>query len=104
MNKDQIAKINSDLQRLSEQRASELRLLMESLADKSRDELIAEIDHLRSLIVEADFVQRARFTEWGIMDSIDNRGNPYPSQWAADLVRRAQETHGHSPSLERWRG
>lgn len=74
------------------------------IAAMSRDELIEEICQLRQLVVDADTVSRARFEYYGLCDSIDNHGRPYPSQWATDLIRRARTTNEPTKSLARHAG
>jgi hypothetical protein len=52
------------------------------------------------LIVDADGVARRRGDAYGLCDSIDNTGQPYPSGWAADLVmlaRAAVQVAGDDP-------
>lgn len=70
----------------------------------TRPQLESELNQLRQLIVDADFVTRARFFDWGLCDSIDNTGSPYPSQWSADLVRQARMTNPPTERLVRFAG
>jgi len=67
-------------------------------------ELRAEVEQLRQLVTNADAVCRARFEYYGLCDSIDNAGTPYPSQWSADLIKKAALTHPPNERLNRWRG
>jgi hypothetical protein len=75
-----------------------------ALQSMTRDELLHEVRQLRQLIVDADMVTRARFENYGLCDSIDNRGLPYPSQWSADIVRRCRETNTPDERLKRHAG
>lgn len=65
----------------------------------TRDALEKEVIALRQLLVDADYVARARTHEYGICDAIDNNGRPYPSQWSADLIEVAKETTVVSDSV-----
>ncbi len=49
----------------------------------------AELHALRNLVIDADGVARQRGDKYGLCDQTDNRGRPYPSQWAANLIGRA---------------
>lgn len=75
-----------------------------TLPSMSRIELAAELQQLRQLVVNADAVSRARFEYFGLCDCIDNCGSPYPSQWSADLIRRAKETVSVDERLRRFAG
>lgn len=52
------------------------------------------ISNLEQVILEADKVARKRGDKYGLCDSIDNFGNPYPSQWAADIIREIRKSRG----------
>lgn len=41
------------------------------------------------LILYAHEVALRSGAKWGLCDDIDNAGNPYPSQWGRDILRRA---------------
>lgn len=75
-----------------------------TLSSMSRFELETELQQLRQLVVNADAVSRARFEYYGLCDCIDNCGGPYPSQWSADLIKRAKETMTVDEDLRRFAG
>lgn len=68
------------------------------------DALKREVEQLRQLVSNADAVSRARFEYYGLCDCIDNAGRPYPSQWSADLIERARQTHPPDERLSRFVG
>jgi len=45
---------------------------------------------LRQLVVDADTIARKRGDRYGLCDCIDSAGNPYPSPWSAELIRRVK--------------
>lgn len=65
----------------------------------SKAELRGEIDQLRQLVVDADYVIRARFDLGGLPDAIDNNSKPYQSLWAQRIVERAKESTEPSQEL-----
>jgi hypothetical protein len=67
-------------------------------------ELIAEVERLRAEVATRDALLRAlnavaieRGDKFGACDCIDNRGNPYPSQHLADVLKEGLAT----PNKER---
>lgn len=56
---------------------------------------LEELQQLRQLIVNADFVAREKFKPFGICDCIDNSGYAYQSQWAEGLIRCAKQYCQH---------
>jgi hypothetical protein len=74
------------------------------VAQMTRAQLEKEVNQLRQLVVDADAVSRARFEYYGLCDSIDNTGAPYPSQWSANLIKIARATHKPDERLNRFRG
>lgn len=51
-------------------------------------------------LLNADTLARARGERFGLCDCADNEGNPYPSQWLADLLAYARETLNLKPENE----
>jgi hypothetical protein len=45
-------------------------------------------------LLNANVVARQRGDRFGLCDCVDNAGNPYPSQWLADLLAFAREQYG----------
>lgn len=50
-----------------------------------------ELEQAYRLILEANETALKRGDKYGLCDSIDRRGNPYPSQWGADILHRASD-------------
>jgi hypothetical protein len=42
------------------------------------------------LILDLQETALKRGDKWGFCDCIDNMGDPYPSQWAYDILRKAR--------------
>lgn len=60
-----------------------------------------KLRHLYQAIVDLDAVARERGDRFGVCDCVDNAGNPYPSQWLADLLKEAREFPGVSETLKK---
>ncbi len=45
-----------------------------------------KLRHLAQALLEIETVAKKRGERFGACDCIDNAGNPYPSQWLADLL------------------
>jgi len=55
------------------------------------DQLSQEVRDLRELITDATEVAIRKHCPFGLCDQIDNYGNAYQSQWAAEVIRRIKE-------------
>lgn len=43
------------------------------------------------VLLDIDAIARARGEKFGICDCVDNKGNPYPSEWLSVLLKEAKE-------------
>lgn len=50
-----------------------------------------ELETVYRLLLEANETALRRGDKYGLCDSIDNHGKPYPSKWGADILRRASD-------------
>lgn len=57
-------------------------------------DLDAYISNLEEVILKADKVARKRGDQFGLCDCTDTFGNPYPSQWSADIIRAIRRDRG----------
>ena len=56
-----------------------------------------EAQQFAQALLNADHVARARGDRFGLCDCVDNAGNPYPSQWLADLLEFARTEYKLEP-------
>lgn len=59
-----------------------------------------QIADFAQALLEADLVARKRGDRFGLCDQLSERGDPYPSQWLADLLDEARKISATSPDLE----
>ena len=103
-NIDKIWAANAEIERLQ----AELRL--QGAAYKQAEEDLAHVASSKRAfalaLLNADAVAHERGERFGLCDCVDNKGNPYPSQWLADLLTRARESELEAepvkPIAPRW--
>jgi hypothetical protein len=62
----------------------------EGRKDNMSETVITKEQQLAQALLNADTVARMRGDQFGLCDCIDNAGNPYPSQWLANLLTHAR--------------
>jgi len=62
-----------------------------------------ELELLYRLILDCNEVALRRGDKYGLCDSIDNEGNPYPSMTLAEVIDRAVKFEAEVDRVPEWR-